>query len=81
MVEELMKHKPLCYYTIKGDFVDEDKVVLERLDMALQQHYTPLFIRAKVENMRINKVLVDSGACINIIPHSMLRKLANSKQT
>lgn len=60
---------------MKVGFIDEDEVVFERLDMAMQQNLKPLFIRTKVENMGINKVLVYGGACINIMPHSMLRKI------
>lgn len=35
----------------------------------------PLFIRSKVENIGIKKVIVDGGACINILPHYLLRKI------
>lgn len=43
-VEELAKHKALCYYVMKDGYVDEDKVVFERFDMAMQQHLKPMFI-------------------------------------
>lgn len=41
----------------------------------MQQHLKFFFILVKVENVGINKVLVDKGATINIMPHSMLRKI------
>lgn len=75
LAEELAKHKPLCYYVIKDVCVDEEKAVFERLDMEMQQHFKPLFIKSKVENVGINKVLVDCVACVNIIPHSMRRNI------
>lgn len=75
LVEELAKHKPLCYYEMKDGFVNEDKVIFERLDMSMEQNLNPMFIRAKVDNMGINNVLIDGGSCINIIPHFLLRKI------
>ncbi|PNX68037.1 hypothetical protein L195_g055950 [Trifolium pratense] len=41
----------------------------------MQNHLKALFIRAKVNNVGINKVLVDGGAVVNIMPHFMLKKL------
>lgn len=35
----------------------------------------PLYMRAEVECVGINKILVDCGACINVIPHSLLGKI------
>lgn len=37
-------------------------------------HLKPLFIRAKTENTGINKVLVDGGATVNLMPHSIIHK-------
>lgn len=41
----------------------------------MQRPLKPLSIGAKVENMGIPKVLVDGGAYINIMPHSLLRNI------
>ncbi|PNX81480.1 hypothetical protein L195_g037499, partial [Trifolium pratense] len=38
-------------------------------------HLKVLFIRAKVNDVGVNKVLVDGGAVVNIMPHFMLKKL------
>lgn len=37
LVEELVKHKPLCYYVMKDNYLDEDKVVLERNYMEMHK--------------------------------------------
>lgn len=29
LAEELSKHKPLCYYVMKDDFIEEDKAIFE----------------------------------------------------
>lgn len=43
--------------------------------MSMQQHMKPLYIRAKVECVGVNKVLIDCGACINVIPHPLLKRI------
>lgn len=34
----------------------------------------PFFFKSKVDNYSVNKVLVDSGASVNLMPHSLLSK-------
>lgn len=60
---------------MKDDPINEDNATFERLDMLMQHHLKPLFIRAKVENVCIHKVLVDRGTFINIMPAFFLRKI------
>ena len=43
--------------------------------MTMKNHLKPLLIRAKVEGVTINKVLVDCGATVNIMPHHILKKI------
>src|SRR4051812_12185243 len=40
----------------------------------MRNHLKPLYIRAKIENMGINKVLVDGGAAVNLMPQYMLKR-------
>lgn len=75
LAEELANHKHLCYYLMKNGAINEDKAIFERPDYGMQQHLKPLFIWVKVENVGINKVLVNGRASVNIIPHSILRKI------
>lgn len=55
--------------------VNEDKAIFERPGMAMQHHLKPLYIRAKLEGVGINKFLVECGACIYVMPHSLLGKI------
>ncbi|CAJ2657404.1 unnamed protein product [Trifolium pratense] len=71
----LADHKPMCYYVMQNGCVEEQKAVFEKPDLGMQNHLKALFIRAKVNNVGINKVLVDGGAVVNIMPHFMLKKL------
>lgn len=41
----------------------------------MKNHLKPLLIRAKVERVTTNKVLVDCGATVNIMPHHLLKKI------
>lgn len=41
----------------------------------MNSHSRPLFIKAKVDNFGVNKVLVDSGGVVNLMPYSLLRKI------
>ncbi|MCI79977.1 hypothetical protein A2U01_0101248, partial [Trifolium medium] len=41
----------------------------------MKNHLKPLFIRAKVKNVGVNKVLIDGGAAVNLVPHSLLNKI------
>src|SRR3954466_11119200 len=43
--------------------------------MAMRGHLKPLLIRAKVEEVAVNRVIVDCGATVNIIPHHTLKKI------
>ncbi|XP_050892551.1 uncharacterized protein LOC127098090 [Lathyrus oleraceus] len=43
--------------------------------MTMKSHLRSLLIRAKVEGVTINKVLVDCGATINIMQHHILKKI------
>lgn len=45
--------------------------------MALQQHMKPLYIRAKVNGIGINKFFIDCRACVNVMPQSLLEKIGN----
>lgn len=68
LYEELATHKPLCYYVMNDGLVNEDHAIFERPNMDMQQHIKPLYIRAKVNGMGINKVLIDFGVCFNVMP-------------
>lgn len=43
----------------------------------MKSHLKPLFIKTKVENYGVNKVLVDNGTTFNLMTHSLLKKIWN----
>ena len=41
----------------------------------MMYHLKPLFIRDKVDGFPVNKVFVDDGAAVNLIPQYLLKKI------
>jgi hypothetical protein len=72
---ELADHRPVCYYVMENGCVEAQNAVFEKPDVGMKNHLKALFIRAKVNNVGVNKILVDGGAVVNIMPHFMLKKL------
>jgi hypothetical protein len=48
----------------------EGRAVLEK-PSKLGKHVRPLYIRGYLDEAPTNRMLVDGGACVNIMPHSM----------
>lgn len=72
---EMAAHKLVCYYMMDNDCVEEKTAFFERPSEAMKSHLKPLFITGKVEDVPVNKILVDCGATVNLMPHSMPRKI------
>jgi hypothetical protein len=58
MEEETMAHRPVCYYVMNNGCVEEQNAFFERPDDSMKAHLKPLFIKGKVENIGVNKILV-----------------------
>ena len=54
---------------------DTSKIVFEKPTLSMCQHLKPLYIKGHMDGRPVNRVLVDNGAAVNILPTSMLRKL------
>src|ERR1044072_9826171 len=44
----------------------------------MKSHLKPLYIWAKVEDVGVNKVLIDGGDAINLMPSTLLKKIGKS---
>lgn len=55
--------------------IEEYNAFFERPREGMKIHLKPLFIRVKVENTMVNKILVDEGATINLMPIFLLEKI------
>jgi hypothetical protein len=46
---EMAKHKPVCYYMLNSDAVEEQNALFERPHQGIQSHLKPLYIRSKLD--------------------------------
>jgi hypothetical protein len=72
---DMANHKPVCYYVMRNGCVEEQQAVYEKPHEGMKNHLKPLFIRAKINNVGVSKVLIDEGAAVNLMPHSLLKKI------
>ncbi|CAJ2646962.1 unnamed protein product [Trifolium pratense] len=72
---ELALHKPMCYYVMNNGCLEEHMANFERPTEGMKNHLKPLFIQAKVNNVGVNKVLIDGGAAVNLMPEFMITKI------
>jgi hypothetical protein len=75
----MMAHQPKCYYVMDNGCVEGQQAMFERPDHHMQHHLKPLFIQAKINDVGINKVLVDGGATVNLLSHCLLKKIGVSE--
>jgi len=73
--EEMANHKPLCYYVMNNGCVENQHAIFEEPDFPMTHHLKPLFIQAKINGVGVNKVLVDGGATVKLLPQSFLNKI------
>ena len=45
----------------------------------MKGHLKPLFITGKIDNVPVNKILVDCGATVNLMPEFMLERIGKSE--
>jgi hypothetical protein len=56
------------------------KMVFKKPSKQMTQHLKPLYIKAHMNGRPVNKVLVDNGAAVNILPYKMISKLAKTEE-
>ena len=71
--DEAADENSLCYYMMNSGMVEEQKDVFEKPSPVMLYHLKPLFIRAKVVGMPVNKVFVDGGVAVNLMPHALFK--------
>ena len=74
---DMGEYKPMCYFVNDGS-KDNQKAICELPDDSMRSHHKPLFIQAKVDEIGINKVLVDGGADVNLMPQSLLKRIGKT---
>ena len=65
----------MCYFVMDNSCIEEHNSFFERPHEGMKSHLKLLFIRTKVDTTTVNKILVDRGAAVNLIPHYLLGKI------
>jgi len=73
--QNMEKYKSMCCYITNYGCGDGQKAIFEKPNGSMKGRLKPLFIQANVNDIGVNKVLVDGGATINIMPQSLLKKI------
>lgn len=71
--EEIMKHKPVYYFVMNNSCIEEHIAFFERPREGIKSHLRLFFIRAKVEDTIVNKILMDRGVVVNLMLRFLLR--------
>jgi hypothetical protein len=72
---ELALHKPMCYYVMNNGCLEEQMATFEKPNQGMKNHLKPIFIQAKVNDVGVNKVLIDGGGAVNLRPEFLLNKI------
>ncbi|KEH41296.1 hypothetical protein MTR_1g048120 [Medicago truncatula] len=72
--KDMEEYKAMCYFVNNGS-EDNRKAIFEQLDDSMKNHLKTLFIQAKVDEIGVNKVLVDGGTAVNLMPQSLLKRI------
>lgn len=77
---EMASHRPICYFVMNNGCIEEKIVFFERSGDAMKSHLKTLFIRAKVYDVPINKILIDGGVAVNLMPQFLLSKIGKCEE-
>jgi hypothetical protein len=70
----------LVLLVTENEGFEAGKIVFEKPSKQMTQHLKPLYIKAHMNGRLVNKVLMDNGAAVNILPYKILRKLAKTEE-
>lgn len=57
---------------------EAEKIVFHKPEEKMSLHIKPLYIFAYLDGVRVNRIMVDNGAAVNILPFASLRKISKS---
>jgi hypothetical protein len=69
--------KPMCYFVTNDGSKIDRKAIFKKPDDSIKNHLKPLFIQDKVGEIG-NKVLVNGGAAVNLMPQPLLKKIGKT---
>jgi len=72
------EYKPMYYFVTNDGSEGNRKAIFEQLDDSMKNHLKPLLIQAKVDEIGVNKVLVDGGDTVNLKPQSLPKRIGKT---
>ncbi|GKV36311.1 hypothetical protein SLEP1_g44457 [Rubroshorea leprosula] len=79
LVEEEVIEVPAQKEEEEHDILSE-QIIFNKPDESVAHHIKPLYISAHMDGVPVNRVLVDNGAAVNVIPSFMLRNLDKNSE-
>jgi len=76
--KDIEEYKPMCYFVTNDGSECNRKAVFEQPDDSMKNHLKPLFIKAKVDEIGVNKVLVENCVVVNLMPQSLLIRIGKT---
>jgi len=73
--EDMEKYKSMSCYVTDYGYGNQQKAIFEKSNGSMKSHLKPLFVQAKVDDIRVNKVLVDGGAAVNLMRQYLLKRI------
>ncbi|MCH93373.1 hypothetical protein A2U01_0014322 [Trifolium medium] len=66
---------------LPAEYTDQSFALLDKPADQMRSHLKPLFIKAEInEDFKVNKVLIDGGAAVNLMPESFLPKIDKTEK-
>lgn len=72
--EEMSRHKPVSYFVMNSGCTKVKNAFFETANEGMRSHLMLIFIRVKVENITVNKI-VHGGVSVNLMPYFLLKKI------
>ncbi|GKU99855.1 hypothetical protein SLEP1_g12638 [Rubroshorea leprosula] len=60
--------------------IRSEQIIFNKPNESMARHIKPLYISAHMDGVPVNRVLVDNGAVVNVIPSFMLRNLGKNSE-
>jgi len=75
---DMEEYRPMCYFVTNDGSKSNWKAIFEQPDDSMKNHLKPFFVQAKVDEIGINKVLVDGGDVVSLMSESLLKRIGKT---
>lgn len=65
---------------MNNGMVKEQYAIFEKPEQRMMYYLNPFLIRVKVDGMALNKVFVNGGVAVNLMSHSLFKKMGKTDE-